>query len=220
MLLYEERELQVLETDGEMENKSVRATGGTIWRRKAEDHYEFTWDGENVVGRIYTVSTREGDRYYLCTLLLHFAGSTSFGDIRTVDAGVYPTYREACFCRGFFRPPMQGGNVPCEMHSSHPFNHLQICLQWYWRIVKLLIQNRSLRTLAKHSSPTFKIGFGLSHCSLKRQWHYKIFSRRFKKRFQQCIDVPYHNLDFKLYRIIISHSLHCNSNKHLRNFDN
>ncbi len=47
--------------------------------------YNFEGYGETIIGRMYTVSRREGDRYFFRLVLLLFTGTKSFADIRTVD---------------------------------------------------------------------------------------------------------------------------------------
>lgn len=56
------------------------------------EHYIFnkTWKprqrgGSKTIGRMYSVSPNEGERYYLRLLLVHVRGPKSFEDIRTVD---------------------------------------------------------------------------------------------------------------------------------------
>lgn len=61
-----------------------------------EDHTNFTRQEENVVGRIYTVSSNEGERFNLLTILLHVSGSTSCKDSKMMELNSFPTYRETC----------------------------------------------------------------------------------------------------------------------------
>ena len=63
-------------------------------------HYDFTREKPLIVSRIYTVSPREGERFYLRTLLFHVKGARSFEDIRTVDGELKDSFREACIARG------------------------------------------------------------------------------------------------------------------------
>ena len=67
-------------------------------------HGVHTWtrrqrQGDSVVSRIYSVSPREGERFYLRLLLLHVRGATNFADLRTVDGVECATFREACLHR-------------------------------------------------------------------------------------------------------------------------
>ena len=90
---------QVDEEDG-----SQLPRQGQNRRRNSADVYDFSEEHADketfVVSRIYTVSPREGERYYLRMLLHHVRGATSFKDIRTVDGEECPSYREACRLRG------------------------------------------------------------------------------------------------------------------------
>ena len=54
----------------------------------------------HAIGRIYTVSPRAGECYYLRLLLNEVLGPTSFQDIRTFNNNICETYREACLVRG------------------------------------------------------------------------------------------------------------------------
>ena len=54
----------------------------------------------HTIGRIYTVSPRAGECYYLRLLLNEVSGPTSFQDLRTVNNMIWNTYREACLVRG------------------------------------------------------------------------------------------------------------------------
>ena len=54
----------------------------------------------HAIGRIYTVSPRSRECYYLRLLLNEVLGPTSFQDIRTVNNNICETYRESCLVRG------------------------------------------------------------------------------------------------------------------------
>ena len=80
------------------------------------DHYYlsipeyFTWDRANkkwrtrkqrdVIGRMYFLGPKAGDRFYLRQLLCHVKGAVSFEDLRTVHGHTYSTYKEACIMLG------------------------------------------------------------------------------------------------------------------------
>lgn len=51
---------------------------------------------EKVISRIYYVSPKDAERFYLRTLLLHVRGSQSYEQLRTVDEVVHETFRSAC----------------------------------------------------------------------------------------------------------------------------
>ncbi|SGY77439.1 BQ5605_C005g03639 [Microbotryum silenes-dioicae] len=62
------------------------------WKRRVHDR--------NVIGRIYTVPLRNGERFYLRLLLEVVMGPTSFADLLMFEDVVYPSYRAACAARG------------------------------------------------------------------------------------------------------------------------
>lgn len=49
---------------------------------------------KTTIGRIYAISPRTQEKYYLRMLLHHVRGATSFDDLRTVDGVICPTYQE------------------------------------------------------------------------------------------------------------------------------
>jgi len=53
------------------------------------------------VGRMYSASRFQGERYYPRLLLTGVRGATSFENLRTVDGMVYPTFKGACIALGF-----------------------------------------------------------------------------------------------------------------------
>lgn len=55
---------------------------------------------QRVIGRIYTVSPSEGEKFYLRILLNHVKGPRSFEDLRTVDDVMCPTFKQAAERRG------------------------------------------------------------------------------------------------------------------------
>ena len=79
-----------------------------VWRprrqfkvlKSSPNQFDFNRDPCRIVGRIYSVSPREGERYYLRTLLLHVPGAKSFKDLRTVDNVTHNSFREACVAKG------------------------------------------------------------------------------------------------------------------------
>ncbi|SGZ29667.1 BQ5605_C050g12472 [Microbotryum silenes-dioicae] len=62
------------------------------WKRRVHDR--------NVIGQIYTVPLRSGERFYLRLLLEVVMGPTSFADLLMFEDVVYPSYRAACAARG------------------------------------------------------------------------------------------------------------------------
>jgi ATP-dependent DNA helicase PIF1 len=57
------------------------------------------------IGRLYYVNPSyvnpsEGERFYLCMLLMIVRDATSYADIRTYNGTVYQSFKEACAARG------------------------------------------------------------------------------------------------------------------------
>ena len=50
---------------------------------------------QRVIGRIYTVSPSEGERFYLRILLNHIRGPKSFDHLLMVNGIAYPTFKQA-----------------------------------------------------------------------------------------------------------------------------
>ncbi|CAF4809532.1 unnamed protein product, partial [Rotaria sp. Silwood1] len=62
------------------------------WKRRLQ--------GENVIGRMYSASPSDVERYHLRLLLLHTPGACSFNDLKTVDGQICQTFMEAAKRRG------------------------------------------------------------------------------------------------------------------------
>jgi len=52
------------------------------------------------IGRVQYVPPAAGERYFLRLLLVSIPGAQSFGDLRTVDRVLHPTFRAACLAAG------------------------------------------------------------------------------------------------------------------------
>lgn len=67
---------------------------GPVWTlRKKNKTFPLT-------GRMYQVSPKDAERFYLRTLLANVTGSTSFEDLRTFEGVVHNTFQAACVARG------------------------------------------------------------------------------------------------------------------------
>uniref|UniRef100_A0A0R0JLL6 ATP-dependent DNA helicase n=1 Tax=Glycine max TaxID=3847 RepID=A0A0R0JLL6_SOYBN len=55
----------------------------------------------NTIGRLIWVPPSVGELFYLRMMLFTAKGAQSYSDIRTINGVVYPTFREACFAKGF-----------------------------------------------------------------------------------------------------------------------
>ena len=52
------------------------------------------------IGRMYSVSPRDPEKFYLRMLLNHVRGAKSFDDMRTVDGVLYETFQAAARAKG------------------------------------------------------------------------------------------------------------------------
>ena len=88
----------------------------------------------HVLGRVYTISPRQGECFYLRLLLHHVRGPQSFSELRTVNGDLCSSFREACFKLGLLEDDNQYhlameetavGNSPANLHSL-----LAVILTW------------------------------------------------------------------------------------------
>lgn len=63
------------------------------------------------IGRVYTVSPRDHECFFLRILLLNVKGPTSFIDLKTVEGIIYETFEEACKARGLLLNDEQWENT-------------------------------------------------------------------------------------------------------------
>ena len=61
----------------------------------------------HVLGRVYTISPRQGECFYLRLLLHHVRGPRSFYDLRNVNGDLCGSFREACFKLGLLEDDNQ-----------------------------------------------------------------------------------------------------------------
>ena len=80
----------------------------------------------HVLGRVYTISPRQGECFYLRLLLHHVRGPQSFSELRTVNGDLCSSFREACFKLGLLEDDNQYhlameeasvGNSPANLRS-------------------------------------------------------------------------------------------------------
>ncbi len=67
---------------------------------------------------MYNISPREGERYFLRTLLLHRSGIDSFNSLLFVDGVQYSTSREACYALGLLANDAEWMRCLEESYSS------------------------------------------------------------------------------------------------------
>ena len=71
----------------------------------------------NVVGRIYTVHSKESERFAIRLLLNHVGGAKSFDELKTVDGVIQNTFREAAIARGLIENPQEAINCLNEAYD-------------------------------------------------------------------------------------------------------
>ncbi len=91
-------------------------------KNSGKEIYDFTLPPHGVVGRMYNISPREGERYFLRTLLLHRPGITSLKHMRNVDGKQYSSFREACCAIGLLADDAEWIKY-CMMHLRLHSNH-------------------------------------------------------------------------------------------------
>ena len=83
------------------------------------------------LGQMYFISPRQGELFYLHTLLAVVRGPTSFHNLRSFNDVEYPSFRESCVARGLleddgeWRQCLQEGSV---MHTSSQLHQLFITI--------------------------------------------------------------------------------------------
>ena len=60
-----------------------------------------------MIARVYSVSPKEGERYYLRLLLHNVPGATSFEHLRTVGNNVCDTFKDACSLLGLLEEDVE-----------------------------------------------------------------------------------------------------------------
>ena len=81
-----------------------------VWNRSTYEWQRRQRGGNAIMGRMYNVSPRQPERYYLRLLLLRVRGATSYEYLRTVDGILYPTFQSACRALGLLESDAQWNN--------------------------------------------------------------------------------------------------------------
>ena len=80
----------------------------------------------HILGRVYTISPRQGECFCLRLLLHHVSRPQSFSELKTVDGDLCSSFREACFKLGLLEDDNQYhlamkeasiGNSPATLHA-------------------------------------------------------------------------------------------------------
>lgn len=99
--------------------KHVREAGTYFSGSNTLKHsYGFTQVCSHVVSRLYVVSAREGQRFYLWTLMLHVRGATTFDEIRRVNGVEYHSFREACKAHGLLADDAEWVQISTDVFGS------------------------------------------------------------------------------------------------------
>ncbi|CDF36554.1 unnamed protein product [Chondrus crispus] len=97
------------------------------WKKSSKSWtYDFSGTGANVVSRIYTVSSREGERYFLRLLLTQVPGATSFENLRNIDGEQCTSFRQACLRLGLLANDAEWKHAVRDSFRSSfvPLSHL------------------------------------------------------------------------------------------------
>jgi hypothetical protein len=70
------------------------------WYNKRWVRRKHIFIGEKVIARIYSVSAKQRERFYLRMLLLHVRGAKSFRELKIYNDVLYDTYEQVCRERG------------------------------------------------------------------------------------------------------------------------
>ena len=100
---------------------------GRLWKPRAKykvcnithHWYDFSNARERVVGRVYNISPREGERYFLRTLLLHKSRATSFSDISFQEGVQHHTFPDTCCALGLLSDDVEWVRCMEDAFSSH-----------------------------------------------------------------------------------------------------
>lgn len=82
-----------------------------IWERRKSS--------QKVMGKIYTVSPSEGERFYLRILLNHVRGPQSFDHLLTVEGEICPTFKQAIEKRGLLQHDESVRQCLLEASNTH-----------------------------------------------------------------------------------------------------
>jgi hypothetical protein len=78
-----------------------------------------------IIGRMYTVSPKDIEKFHLRILLMHVPGATSFEDIRTFEGEVFPTFQAAARARGLLQDDTEWSAAMTEAAVFQPASSLR-----------------------------------------------------------------------------------------------
>lgn len=100
-------------------------TAQKMWKRRKQGKKVDGFDihEAHTIGRVYTVSPRQGECFFLRILLHHVKGPRSFDDVKTVRGAICDTFRKACQLQGLlddditWHVTMQEAGVSAAPHA-------------------------------------------------------------------------------------------------------
>ncbi|KAJ8933521.1 hypothetical protein NQ314_013961 [Rhamnusium bicolor] len=96
----------------------VWQTAQRRWKRRIRG-------ADKIIVRMYSISVRRQELYYLRLLLLHVRGARSYEDVRTVDGRVYDTFLEACQIRNLLADDAEWIRALQEANARHMPHHMR-----------------------------------------------------------------------------------------------
>lgn len=71
------------------------------------ENYRFNYSTKEAIGRMYNLSPKEGERYYIRLMLTQIPGAMSFKDLRTVNGEVQSSYKEVSRVMGLLKDDVE-----------------------------------------------------------------------------------------------------------------
>ena len=148
-----------------------------VWNKRKRGQVQEDTVKAPAIGRVYTVSPRAGECYFLRMLLHEVKGPTSFQDLRTVDGKILKTYREACLERQLLENDHHLQHALQEASISHtgqsmrtlmaiiltscdPSNPIQLWNEFEENMCEDILHNH------KHTSPHIQLNDEIRNISL------------------------------------------------------
>lgn len=195
-------------------NQSKLTADLTEEQRKKE-HFDFKLVGEVFVRRIHADIPTEDEHCFLWTLVLHVLGETSFADVKKVESEFYPTYCEACLRRGLLSDDAELRRALRDAFDSS-----------FKALTELLTMIFAHCELPKTETPfDHFINTSIAHIC-NRFWSQPLLVdpkfgttyvlRKFKTRYQQCLNLPCLSFVFEFCRatfrllLLVYHHKHLN----------
>jgi len=147
-----------------------------IWEKKARK-----WKPHsqcNVIGRMYFVSPKAGERFYLSTLLTVVKGAESWEDLRKYQGELHTSFKAACFARGLLED--DGEWQKCLQEAGNMQTGHQLCCLFaiillhchpaqphvFWDMNKAKLCDDLHHRLIAHGTPQMKTSSIMAFISL------------------------------------------------------